>query len=128
MAAFLAKSSRSFRVGTSSIATTARGMGRSRSLANAAAMSYLSSTRGGGSVTSATNWCGARRTLQSSCPTLSSTVEATTESATGTSIEHPSFEIVSTDVISEYGADCTLYRHKKSGAELLSVSTGKSIR
>ena len=96
MAAFLARSTRSFRIGTSSIATTAtRGsMGRSRSLANAAAMSYLSSTRGGG-VTSATNWCGARRTLQSSCPTLSSTVEATTESATGTSIEHPSFEIVS---------------------------------
>ena len=125
MAAFLARSCRSFRIGTSSIATiaAARGnMGRSRSLANAAAMSYLSSTRGGG-ITSATNWCGARRTLQSSCPTLSSTVEATESAVAITSIEHPSFEIVSTDVISEYGADCTLYRHKKSGAELLSVST-----
>jgi len=126
MAAFLARSASCFRIGTSSIASTAatRGnMGRSRSLANAAAMSYLSSARGGGGVTSATNWCGARRTLQSSCPTLSSTVEATESAVASVSIEHPSFEIVSTDVISEYGADCTLYRHKKSGAELLSVST-----
>jgi presequence protease len=35
---------------------------------------------------------------------------------------HPSYEILQQDVVTEYGAYCTLYRHKKSGAELLSVS------
>jgi Zn-dependent M16 (insulinase) family peptidase len=36
-------------------------------------------------------------------------------------VEHPSYEIVSKDTVTEYGAYCTLYRHKKTGAELLSV-------
>jgi len=35
--------------------------------------------------------------------------------------EHPSYEIVSKDIVTEYGAHCTMYRHKKTGAELLSV-------
>lgn len=38
------------------------------------------------------------------------------------STTHPAYEIVEQDIVSEYGAYCTLYRHKKSGAELLSVS------
>lgn len=38
-------------------------------------------------------------------------------------VTHPSFDVISTDVVNEFGAYCTLYRHKKSGAELLSVST-----
>lgn len=38
-------------------------------------------------------------------------------------VTHPSFETVAKDVVTEYGYYCTLYRHKKSGAELLSVST-----
>lgn len=38
-------------------------------------------------------------------------------------VEHPSFDIISTDIVNEFGAYCTFYRHKKSGAELLSVST-----
>jgi len=38
-------------------------------------------------------------------------------------VEHPAFEILSTDVVTEFGAYCTMYRHKQSGAELLSVST-----
>jgi len=38
-------------------------------------------------------------------------------------ITHPAFEVVEKDVVTEYGAYCTLYRHKKSGAELLSVSS-----
>jgi hypothetical protein len=56
---------------------------------------------------------------------LSSTVEATADVTTGKvmSIEHPSYDIVTSDMVSEYGAATTLYRHKKSGAELLSVST-----
>ena len=38
-------------------------------------------------------------------------------------VTHPAYEVVQRDVVNEYGAYCTLYRHKKSGAELLSVST-----
>eukprot|EP00535_Pseudo-nitzschia_heimii_P000451 CAMPEP_0197174118 /NCGR_PEP_ID=MMETSP1423-20130617/780_1 /TAXON_ID=476441 /ORGANISM="Pseudo-nitzschia heimii, Strain UNC1101" /LENGTH=1038 /DNA_ID=CAMNT_0042623015 /DNA_START=245 /DNA_END=3361 /DNA_ORIENTATION=+ len=38
-------------------------------------------------------------------------------------VDHPSYEILTKDFIEEYGAAATLYRHKKSGAELLSVST-----
>eukprot|EP00429_Kryptoperidinium_foliaceum_P042989 CAMPEP_0176124514 /NCGR_PEP_ID=MMETSP0120_2-20121206/62782_1 /TAXON_ID=160619 /ORGANISM="Kryptoperidinium foliaceum, Strain CCMP 1326" /LENGTH=1070 /DNA_ID=CAMNT_0017459297 /DNA_START=74 /DNA_END=3282 /DNA_ORIENTATION=+ len=37
-------------------------------------------------------------------------------------VEHPAFEVIQKDFVSEYGAATTLYRHKKSGAELLSVS------
>jgi len=37
-------------------------------------------------------------------------------------VTHPSYEVVYKDIVNEYGAYCTLYRHKKSGAELLSVS------
>jgi Zn-dependent M16 (insulinase) family peptidase len=37
-------------------------------------------------------------------------------------VTHPAFEVLKKDVVSEYGAYCTLYRHKKSGAELLSVA------
>jgi len=38
-------------------------------------------------------------------------------------VEHPAYEVIEKDFIEEYGAAATLYRHKKSGAELLSVST-----
>lgn len=38
-------------------------------------------------------------------------------------VTHPAFEVVKKDVVSEYGAYCTLYRHKKTGAELLSVAS-----
>lgn len=37
-------------------------------------------------------------------------------------ITHPAYEVLQKDLVSEYGAYCTLYRHKKSGAELLSVA------
>eukprot|EP00560_Eucampia_antarctica_P004850 CAMPEP_0197831322 /NCGR_PEP_ID=MMETSP1437-20131217/9214_1 /TAXON_ID=49252 ORGANISM="Eucampia antarctica, Strain CCMP1452" /NCGR_SAMPLE_ID=MMETSP1437 /ASSEMBLY_ACC=CAM_ASM_001096 /LENGTH=1100 /DNA_ID=CAMNT_0043434181 /DNA_START=53 /DNA_END=3355 /DNA_ORIENTATION=+ len=37
-------------------------------------------------------------------------------------VTHPSFDVIEKDVVTEYGAYCTLYRHKKSGAELLSVA------
>lgn len=60
-------------------------------------------------------------TCTNSATSLSSTVEATTESATV--IDHPAYEIIQTDTISEFGADSTLYRHKQSGAELLSLKT-----
>ena len=38
-------------------------------------------------------------------------------------LEHPAYEVLSTDFVEEYGTATTLYRHKKSGAELLSVSS-----
>jgi presequence protease len=37
-------------------------------------------------------------------------------------VTHPAYDVVYTDVVTEYGAYCTLFKHKKSGAELLSVS------
>jgi hypothetical protein len=37
-------------------------------------------------------------------------------------VTHPAYDVISKDVINEYGAYCTLFRHKKSGAELLSVA------
>lgn len=37
-------------------------------------------------------------------------------------VTHPAYDVVEKDVVDEYGAYCTLYRHKKSGAELLSVA------
>lgn len=37
-------------------------------------------------------------------------------------VTHPAYEVIAKDVVTEYGAYCTLYRHKRSGAQLLSVS------
>jgi len=37
-------------------------------------------------------------------------------------VTHPAYDVIEKDVVTEYGAYCTVYRHKKSGAELLSVS------
>eukprot|EP00522_Entomoneis_paludosa_P011191 CAMPEP_0172443904 /NCGR_PEP_ID=MMETSP1065-20121228/4089_1 /TAXON_ID=265537 /ORGANISM="Amphiprora paludosa, Strain CCMP125" /LENGTH=1108 /DNA_ID=CAMNT_0013194295 /DNA_START=114 /DNA_END=3440 /DNA_ORIENTATION=+ len=54
----------------------------------------------------------------------SASVETETLDLTKTlEVTHPAFEVVERDVVTEYGAYCSLYRHKKSGAELLSVST-----
>lgn len=57
---------------------------------------------------------------------MSSTVEVT-ESTTldlekAFDTTHPAYEVLEKDIVTEYGAYCTLYKHKKSGAELLSVS------
>jgi len=53
----------------------------------------------------------------------SAAIETDLDLAKKADIEHPAYEIVEKDFIEEYGAAATLYRHKKSGAELLSVST-----
>jgi len=56
----------------------------------------------------------------SSITSLSST--ATADAPTiAPPAEHPSYEIINTDMVDEYGCQCTMYRHKKTGAELLSV-------
>ena len=62
------------------------------------------------------------RTMSSMKLQMSSAV-AETDLSKKTDVEHPAYEIVTKDFIEEYGAAATLYRHKKSGAELLSVST-----
>lgn len=54
---------------------------------------------------------------------LQLSTEVVEELKTKMDIEHPAFDIVKKDFIEEYGTPCTIYRHKKSGAELLSVST-----
>jgi hypothetical protein len=36
--------------------------------------------------------------------------------------KHPSYEIVEQTMIEEYGCKATLYKHKKSGAQVMSVS------
>jgi len=38
------------------------------------------------------------------------------------STTHPSFEVISKDIVKEYGAYCVMYKHKKSGAQVLSVA------
>ncbi|KAL3782823.1 hypothetical protein ACHAW5_000095 [Stephanodiscus triporus] len=70
----------------------------------------------------------AARFVRPSTTCLGSTIEASSASSSRTAeatavVEHPSFEVVRTDTVPEYGAACTLYRHKKSGAELLSLAT-----
>ena len=37
------------------------------------------------------------------------------------SVSHPAYDVLEEDFVSEYGATTTLYKHKKSGAEILSV-------
>lgn len=68
-------------------------------------------------------------------PRLSETIRKSTAAATtdlvaphtldlekAYSTTHPAYEVLEKDIVTEYGAYCTLYKHKKSGAELLSVS------
>lgn len=37
------------------------------------------------------------------------------------SAQHPAYDVIEEDFVAEYGATTTLYKHKKSGAEVLSV-------
>lgn len=71
--------------------------------------------RTGPSLVSKTSGVGSITSLQSTAVT--SELEAKLD------ISHPAYEIVTKDIVTEYGAYCTLYKHKKSGAELLSVSS-----
>ena len=43
--------------------------------------------------------------------------------ATSPAATHPAFELVREDRVAEFGAAAALYRHKRSGAELLSLAT-----
>merc|ERR1719162_2084085 len=46
---------------------------------------------------------------------------AAVEEKAVTTVSHPAFDIVEESMVEEYGTPCTIYRHKKTGAELLSV-------
>ena len=49
---------------------------------------------------------------------------ATLETPTAVSspaVEHPAFEVVRDEMVDEYGVRATMYKHVKSGAEVLSV-------
>ena len=104
---------------------------------------FISSSRGRGgrrvsawSVAKATTYSNRSNTAfrKSSPATAFSTLkqQMTCAAATATledvdvdktvGIEHPAYDLLSKDYVAEYGAAATLYRHKKSGAELLSVS------
>ena len=58
-----------------------------------------------------------------SITSLQQSAVATEELEKTMDVTHPAFEVVAKDVVSEYGAYTTLYKHKKSGAELLSVAS-----
>jgi len=51
-----------------------------------------------------------------------STSKTTSELEKALEVTHPAYEVVRRDVVNEYGAYCTLFKHVKSGAEVLSVS------
>lgn len=52
----------------------------------------------------------------------SATATASSDLEEKLQVTHPAYEVVTKDIVTEYGAYCTLYKHKKSGAQLLSVS------
>jgi hypothetical protein len=65
-----------------------------------------------------------RSVLQSTTAAAEEVVSTTEEKLRkALEVEHPAYDVLKRDLVSEYGAYCTLYRHKKSGAELLSVSS-----
>jgi Zn-dependent M16 (insulinase) family peptidase len=54
---------------------------------------------------------------------MSTTAEVCSDLEKAMDVEHAAFEVLKKDFVEEYGAATTLYRHKKSGAELLSVAS-----
>ena len=88
---------------------------------------------GGGSRSSSTNVGGALYSSSSSAcrASVADTTESITTTTTTTAhqklqdamdVTHAAYEVLEKDVVTEYGAYCTLYRHRKSGAQLLSVA------
>ena len=69
-----------------------------------------------------------RRCQSSLASTLATETTASMKKSTSAELQakmditHPAFEVLQKDIVTEYGAYCTLYRHTKSGAELLSVA------
>jgi presequence protease len=125
-----------FTIATSTASRSIAAATSGRRSANSVAATASSLSRGGG----ATSGLAPRTPFLSSRPRISASASAsslassivsdtTAASASITerlkkslTVEHTAYEVVTRDVVSEYGAYCTLFRHKKSGAELLSVS------
>eukprot|EP01041_Mallomonas_annulata_P007213 gene7214-14710_t len=63
----------------------------------------------------------ARRRFDYAASTLSETDTSSTGSTLSKHVEHPSYELIQQGIIREYGANAALYKHKKSGAQVLSV-------
>jgi hypothetical protein len=70
-----------------------------------------------------------RRCQSSLASTLTSEATATVAKTSSAAdlqakmdVTHPAYKVLQKEIVTEYGAYCTLYRHKKSGAELLSVA------
>ena len=55
--------------------------------------------------------------------TRASTATSATDLIKSLDVTHPAYDVIQKDVVEEYGAYTTLYRHKQSGAELLSVAS-----
>lgn len=82
---------------------------------------------GGASTMASTS--GGAQSRWASTTVMSAAAQSATAAGTGPSltvhkkdsVAHPSYEVVEEDFVAEYGATTTLYKHKKSGAEVLSV-------
>jgi len=92
----------------------------SRSSAGTSSRTFLSST-GNNANTPPTMPFLNRQQMQQQRAESSLKSSAAVEEEATTSVSHPSFDIVEESVVEEYGAHCTMYRHKVTGAELMSV-------
>jgi len=103
------------------IAIAARRGGRSFT-ASAFAISNSSASTTNGIATKSLPFVGRTASMSTSASSITKLQTATVEEIEKIAvIEHPSYEIISKENVDEYGAYCTMYRHKKTGAELLSV-------
>jgi hypothetical protein len=111
------------------LAVTAFHLATSTSTRSASAASRTFGSFGNGDTAVRRSAAFHRRRMTEILPVISnlklqmSTVAVSVEQEKKMDVEHPSYEIIAKDFIEEYGAATTLYRHLKSGAELLSVST-----
>lgn len=59
--------------------------------------------------------------MSASAQTVASDGPSLSVSKRKESVSHDAYDVVEEDFVAEYGATTTLYKHKKSGAEVLSV-------
>eukprot|EP01083_Nonionella_stella_P205171 747393_1 len=96
------------------IAIAARRGGRSFS-ASAFAISNRSASTTNGIATNSLPFVGRTASMSTSASSITKLQTATVEEIEKIAvIEHPSYEIISKESVDEYGAYCTMYRHKKT--------------
>jgi len=59
--------------------------------------------------------------FMSSAPSATSTAPACVAAVAREPAEHPAFDLIKVEMVDEYTIKCATYRHKKSGAELISA-------